>query len=244
MDAAIWNTDEHGRPVFGATADGLEENTFYLFDAEAVLSASHAIEELALDEATGSLLATFQDLRNFDAHHDRYWQLAATLDDVRVIGRGRKRASHDHLKFVLTTHQALAPFWIVLYQGRRTEAMLVCRQVRAAPVFERKRFIGFYALNGGLIARVRRDLEDILAGRGSTMREFDRLLALDQAAKQVNLRFAREQQAVEAALRRLQTDGGRYQTRHFAADFERALARLRGLKMPAVGGPAGEDLVA
>jgi len=242
MDAAIWNTDAAGRPVSCATADGMEENTFYVFDAEAVLAASHAIEELALDEATGSLLATFQDLKNFDPHRDRYWQLAATLDDVRVIGRGRKRASHDHLKFILTTHKALVPFWMVLYQGRRTGAMLVCRQVRAAPVFERKRFVGFYTLNGGLVARVGRDLEDILAGRGSAMREFDRLLALDQAAKQVNLRFTREQQAVEAAVRRLQTDGGRYQSRHFAADFERSLARLRELKMKIPAG-AGENLV-
>lgn len=243
MDAAIWNMDYRGRPSSCAIAGGMEENTFYLFDAEAVLSASHAIEELALDEASGSLLAAFQDLKNFDPHHDRYWQLAATLDDVRVVGQGRKRASHDHLKFILTTHEALAPFWAVLYQGRGTEAMLVCRQVRAASAFERKRFVGFYTFNTDLIARVRRDMEDILAGRGCGMREFDRLFALDQAAKQVNLRFAREQQAVEAGIRRLQTDDRRYQPRHFAADLERSLARLSELrtKLPAVIGTAGEN---
>lgn len=246
MDADIRNTDERGGPSSCAIAGGMEENAFYLFDAEAVLSASHAIEELALNEATGSLLATFQDSKNFAPHRDRYWQLAATLDDVRVIGRGRKRASHDRLKFIRTTHTALTPFWTVLYQGRQTDAMLACRQVRAAPVFEQKRFIGFYTFTAGLIARVRRDIEDILAGRSSRMHEFERLLALDQAAKQVKVRFAREQQAVEAAIRRLQKDRGSYQPRHFAADLEKSLNRLRQLNttLPELIENGSEDLAA
>ena len=40
------DTDERGGPSACAIAGGMEENTLYLFDAEAVLSASHTIEEL------------------------------------------------------------------------------------------------------------------------------------------------------------------------------------------------------
>src|SRR5438094_933335 len=110
-----------------AVTVGLLENHFYQLEAEALLAASHAIEELALEEADGTLLATMQEFRHFEPHRERYWQLAATLTDVRVVAHGRQPPRHGHLKFIATTHKALGPFWTVLYQGRRGQAMLVCR---------------------------------------------------------------------------------------------------------------------
>ena len=179
------------------------ENHLYLFDAEALLAASHAIEELALEEANGTLLAAMQGFKHFEPHRERYWQLAATLADVRVIAHGKQPPRHGHLKFIATSHKALGPVWTVLYQGQRRQAMLVCRQTNRAKTFEEKRFEGCYTFNRELIARVRQDLEQILAGRAPRMREFERLLAIDQAAKKLAAEFTREHKAVDPGLRYL-----------------------------------------
>src|SRR2546423_8444217 len=241
MDASVWNTDERGKPASCALSTGMEENHIYLFDADAMLAASHAIEELALEEANGFLLATMQEFRHFEPHRERYWQLAATLREVRVVAKGRRPARHGHLKFAGTNHNALALFWTVLYQGHHRQALLICRQTNGAGVFEQKRFDGFYTFNPGLIARVRRDVEEILSGRSSTMREFERLQTIDRAAKWLGAEFAREHKAVEEALRKLQVCGDSYEARHFAADLEKSLSRLRHLtdQLPGlVGAPA------
>ncbi len=246
MDASVWNTDEKGKPCSCAIATGMLENHFYLFDAEAILAASHAIEELALEEANGFLLATMQEFKFFEPHRERYWQLAATLEEARVIAKGKRPPRHGHLKFIATNQRTLGPFWTVLYQGRHRQAMLVCRQANEAKAFEQKRFDGFYTFNAGLIVRLRRDIEDILTGRASYMQEFDRLHAIDRGAKQLGAEFAREHKAVESALRTLQTSGDRYQARDFAADLEKSLHRLRLLsdKLPGLMGAAGSRIAA
>ena len=142
--------------------------------------------------------------------------------------------------------KSLASFWTVLYQGHHHQAMLVCRQVNDARPFEQKRFDGFYTFNPGLIARVRGDIEDILAGRASPMREFERLHAIDRAAKWLGAEFAREHKAVEEALRKLQVSGHRYEARHFAADLEKSLNRLRHLtdQLPGLVGASAPRLAA
>src|SRR6266545_2969031 len=147
MDASVWNTDEKGRLTSCAIASGMVENHFYLFDAEAILAGSHAIEELALEEASGFLLATMQEFKNFEPHRERYWQLAATLEEARVIAKGKRPARHGHLKFSDTSDRTLAQFWTVLYLGRRRQALLVCRQANQAKAFEQRRFDGFYTFD-------------------------------------------------------------------------------------------------
>jgi len=240
MDASVWNTDEHGRPCSCAVAGGLLENHFYLFDAEAILAASHAIEELALEEANGTLLATMQRFKQFEPHRERYWQLAATLADVRLIAHGKQPPRHGHLKFIATDHKALGPFWTVLYQGHRRQAMLVCRQANRANAFEEKRFEGCYTFDHEWIARVRQDLEQILAGRAARLREFERLIAIDQAAKKLAAEFTREHKAVDSALRKLRFPGDHYPSRHFKAVVQQSLNHLKQLtdRLPdMVGGP-------
>ncbi len=246
MDASVWNTDERGRPSSRAVAGGMLENHLYLFDAEALLAASHAIEELALEEANGTLLAAMQGFKHFEPHRERYWQLAATLADVRVIAHGKQPPRHGHLKFNTTNHQALGPFWTVLYQGHRRQAMLVCRQTNAPKTFEEKRFEGCYTFNRELIARVRQDLEQILAGRAPRMREFERLLAIDQAAKKLAAEFTREHKAVDSALRKLQTAGVDYPPRHLEAVVQKSLSRLKQLtdRLPRLVGAAPSRLAA
>src|SRR5947207_1645057 len=89
------------------------------------------------------------------------------------------------------------------------------------------RFDAFYTFNPDLIARVGRDIEEILAGRASWMREFERLLAIDRTAKQLDAEFARGHKVVEGALRKLQIADNRYEARRFAADLEKSLQRLK-----------------
>jgi hypothetical protein len=229
MDATVWNTDEHGRPCSRAVTNGLLEDHFYLFDAEAILAASHAIEELALEEANGTLLATMQGFKHFEPHRERYWQLAATLAEVRVLAHGKQPSRHGHLKFIPAIPAVLRPFWAVLYQGKRRQALLVARQTNRANLFEEKRFEGCYTFNRELIARVRRDLDQLLAGRAERMAEFERLLAIDHAAKRLAAEFTREHKAVESALRKLHTAGQHYPPRHFEATVQQSLNRLKRL---------------
>lgn len=245
MDASVWNTDETGRAASCAVSAGMVENHFYRFDGEAILAASHAIEELALEEANGIVISTMQDFKNFEPHRERYWQLAATLAEARVIAKGKRPPRHGHLKFIDEKGRTLAGFWTVLYQGQSRQAMLICRQINGAKAIEQKRFDGFYTFNAGLIARVRQDIEDLLAGRGARMREFERLEAIDRAAKRLGAQFAREHKVVEDALRRLQVGGDRYEAQHFAADLEKSLNRLKLLtdQLPDLVG-AGSRLVA
>ena len=240
MNASVWNTDEQGRPSSCAVAGGMLENHFYLFDAEALLAASHAIEELALEEANGTLLATMQEFNHFEPHRERYWQLAATLADVRVIAHGKQPPRHGHLKFIATNHKALGPFWAVLYQGHHRQAMLLCRQTNRAKSFEERRFEGCYTFDREWIARVRQDLEQILAGRAARLREFERFIAIDQAAKKLAAEFTREHKAVDSALRKLRTAGDHSPSRHFEAVVQQSLNRLKQLmdRLPdMVGGP-------
>ena len=246
MDASVWDTDGKGKPCSCAISLGMIENRFYLFDSEAVLAASRAIEELALAEADGCLLATMQEFKYFEPQHERYGQLAARLEEARVIAKGKRPPRHGHLAFIATDHKVLTRFRTVLYQGRHHHAALVCRQANDANLFELKRFEGFYTFNPRLVVRVRLDIEEILAGCGSRMREFERLLAIDQAAKRLAAEFAREHKAVEGALRKLQIAGGRYEARHFAADLEKSLNRLKLLtnRLPGLVGSFDSGLAA
>src|SRR5256885_10325518 len=128
MDASVWNTDQNGKPCSCAVSTGMVERHFYRFDAEAMLAASHAIEEVALEEADGFLLATMQEFKHFEPHRERYWQLAATLEEARVIAKGKRPPRHGHLKFFSINRRALEQYWTVLYQGHRRQAMVICRQ--------------------------------------------------------------------------------------------------------------------
>jgi hypothetical protein len=240
MDASVWYTDEQGRPCSCAVAGDLLENHFYIFDAEALLAASHAIEELALEEANGTLLATMQEFAHFEPHRERYWQLAATLAEVRVVARGKQPPRHGHLKFIATSQPALGPFWAVLYEGHRGQAMLVCRQSNRAKAFEAKRFEGCYTFDREWIARMRQDLEQLLAGRAARLSEFERLIAIDQAAKKLAVEFMREHKAVDNALRKLRTARNLDPARRFEAVVQQSLNRLKQVtdRMPGlVSGP-------
>ena len=222
------DTDLDGKS--GACAPGeLTGNTFYLMDAEAMLAASHAIEDLALDEANGRMLASFQDFAGFSSHRERYCQLAATVDEVIVAGTGKKPRPCKRLRFVSADGTALTSFWIVIYQGRRTQAMVLSRQTRETAGLDQRSFFGFYTFDPRLIERVRQDIDALLGGATSALIEYDRLHAIDQAARQIRAAFHCEQRVLETALHKMQFRRDRYKPEHFSAELNRSLQRLQRL---------------
>ena len=52
----------------------------HVMDSSAMLAISHAIEDIAGEERTGELIATFQDFKNFLPYKGRYMSLAEDLD--------------------------------------------------------------------------------------------------------------------------------------------------------------------
>ena len=230
MEAAIWNTDIRGRPVSCAMSQGMGTNGFFLFDAEATLAVSHAIAELALEEASGRLLAMFQEFKNFEPHRERYWQLAATLDQVQVIGHGKKPAVHGRLKFIAVGQREAAGFWAVLYQGRSVQVLFIARQANDAKLFEERRFSGFYTFRPWIIERVREDIVALCSGRRETITEFERMATIDQAAKHLVRGFRREHECVDAAIRQLQAGGREYCPENFAVELDRSLRRLQKMR--------------
>jgi hypothetical protein len=226
LGALVREPDAEGRPSRDAMLADLRENAFYLFDGEAMRAITHAVEDLALEEANGRLMAAFQDFSQFEPHRERYGQLAATIDQVEVIAASTVPRRVRRVAFTTDRRGACRPFWFVLYEGRRAHVLLIGRQMNSAREFEEKQFLGFYTFDPRVLQRVRRDVEDLRAGRGSTMREFARQHAIDHAAKQMQTEFALQTQALHQALRRLQLDGVRYRTRNFASDLEKGLSRL------------------
>ena len=243
MDASVWNTNERGTAGSSAIFSGMIEHHFYRFDADSVLAVSHAIEELALEEASGSLLATIQEFQYFKPHRERYWQLAATLDRVRVIARGKAPPRHGHLRFIGVREPTLPPFWSVIYEGRRHQIMLVCRENGRERAFDRKAFDGFYTFDARLIANIRGDIERLLRHPAGAMTEFERLRSIDRAAKHLHVRFDLEQKAVETALDRLRASGNTYRPKHFQADLKKSFGRLSRLarSLPALVGGDGRS---
>jgi hypothetical protein len=217
---------EQSEPV--ASVDLLNGNTFYLFSSDALLAASHAIEDLALDEANGSLLVVLQDFDNFNNDRERYALLAATIDGVEIVGCGRKPRHCGRVQFITADQNALKDFWVVLYQGRQTQALVMSRQTHRTNTFEDRTFVGFYTFDARLIARVRQDIECLLHGESPGLREYDRLREIDRTVKEVRLVLRQEQLALESTLNKLQF--GRVQLRALASCIDSIVHRLQSIK--------------
>jgi hypothetical protein len=230
MDAAVWELDAAGQRARKVSQGDLADNTFYGVDAETMVAASHAIEDLALDEANGFLLASFQDIHNFESQRERYWQIAATIDEVQVIYGGTKPRRDGRVRFASMKGTALERYWVVLYQGRRAQALLLSRQTNVTTAVEEKTFAGFYSFDARIIASVRREVGQMLAQRQSQLSEYERLLACARAARQIQETFAREKAWLEAALRRWQAQPEPQQLRHFSADFDQSMQHFQELK--------------
>jgi hypothetical protein len=226
MDAAAWETDAEGQPHGNGIIGELHPDTFYRFNSEAVLAISHAVEDFALEEARGSLIALVQDFRHAGENRERYWQLAETLTELIVAGSGKTPRRHGRIKY-RAMRGPVQDFWIVLYEGSPGNIMLVCRQTNEAARFDDRQFLGFYTFEPAPIARVKQELDAVRQGRAPALPEFDRLQTLDHAAKRIESDFARESRALEHAIQKMQREPERYRVDQFASDLGKGLRRLR-----------------
>ncbi len=220
------DASEQAEPV--SSVDLLNGNTFYLFSIDALLAASRAIEDLALDEANGNLLIVFQDFEYFTAERERYALLAATVDSLEVVGCGRKPRHCGRIRFISSNQSALKDFWVVLYQGVRAQALMMSRQVSCSEAFEDRTFVGFYTFDSRLIARVRRDIECLLRGESPELHEYDRMQKIDHLIKEVRAILYQEHTALQATLEKLQS--GRVQPRALASRIDSIVERLQTIK--------------
>lgn len=209
-----------------ALDQGLVDNCFYEFDADSVVAIWHAVEDIAFEEAGGSLLAAIQEFSWVESQRERCEQLALTLDNVELIGAGALPRRIARLKFARDRKGAVKRFRGIIYEGPHTQVAFVAEQQNPARDFEARRFTGFYTFDGGLIARLRTDLNDMLGGRSDTFREFKRQRAIYQAEREIQRELAQQTDALAKAVRRLRLDGERYRPRQFASDLEKGLSRL------------------
>ena len=229
-DAIVHETDAEGHAGAPISHDDLAANTFYRFDAEALNAFFHAITELALEEASGTLLLAARDQAEFDSCRECLAQLARTIDRVELVGARLGTRSLRGVTIIRDSRGGCRDFRVVLYEGRRTQAMLVCREAKPARSRARTGLVGFYTLDSPLVRQLHAELVDVAQGRAVALRGFVRLQAIDLAARQLQREFEREQQALHTAVRRLQFDPQHYRPAQFASDLEQGLCRLQEWK--------------
>lgn len=227
--ASIWETDCSDQPCGTLPLESLSPNDFLLFDADTTVAFSRAIEDFALDEAHGKFLAAFQDADQFEAQHDRYWQLSSTLEDVQVIATGKLSRRTNGLSYCNDTKGLLKKFWVVVYEGIRNRVMFLAEQTNEARKFDERQYLGFYTFDQKIIDQAREDVAELLGGSCPHLKNFKRLHQLDLAAKRLHVEFARENKKLDLAIQKLR-GGKKYQSQHFIEDFDKTLQRLTDLK--------------
>jgi len=146
----------------------------HLFNHEAMLAASHAIEDLARDTGCGELIATFQRIENFQNQKDRYLKIAGQIDAVRVWAEGEPPSRTAAIDFVPIFHPLLSKYWVVLFESPDIHAVLFCKQANHAQEFARKVFSGFYSFNPFLVRCIRRRFSLLAAGVDGVVSHFER----------------------------------------------------------------------
>ncbi len=146
----------------------------HLFNHEAMLAASHAIEDLARDTGCGELIATFQRVENFHPQRDRYLKIAREVDAVRVWAEGEPPDRTSSIDFIPIFHPLLSRYWVVLFESAEIHAVLFCKQANDSREFSRKIFSGFYSFNPFLVRCIRRRFSLLAAGVDGVVAHFER----------------------------------------------------------------------
>lgn len=193
------------------------ENRFYHYDADGIAAICHAIEVLASEEASGTLLSLIGQFAEFEPHRECYSQLAATIQAVQVFGTGRMPRPIAHLRFRKDARSER--FRGVVYSGNGHQVAFIGESVAGADAWT-----GFYSVAPELVGRITDELA-APSPKDGAFREFRRLAAIDEAARQLEGRLREQREALDTAVRRLQVDG-RYGAGHFASDVEKGITLL------------------
>ena len=199
-----------------ANDTGLAENVFYEFDADSFLALWHAVEDMALEEAAGWLIASIQEFSWLESQRERYEQLALTLDHVEVIGTGPTPRRIPRVRFKTEKKGALKKYRSIVYQGPQVQVAFLAEQANDAKDFDARRFIGFYTFESRLVERLKAD----------PVREFARQRAIHNADREIQRELAVQREALAKAVRRWRLDDDRSRTREFVSELEKGLSRL------------------
>jgi hypothetical protein len=145
----------------------------HLYNNQAMLAVSHAIEDMASEVREGELISTFQNFENFKYQKKRYVGLSKDLDAVRVWGEGTPPKRCPRIDFVPVFHDELKKYWVVVFSSPSQHAALVCRQVNKSDVFDKKIFAGFYTFNPFVVESVRRQFNLVSVGLDVLVKEFE-----------------------------------------------------------------------
>ncbi|MDX6765276.1 MAG: DICT sensory domain-containing protein [Candidatus Methylacidiphilales bacterium] len=159
----------------------------HVFNNEAMLAISHAIEDLAGEVREGELISTFQNLKNFLPQRKRYVGLSRDLDAVRVWGSGMIPARCPSIDFIPIFRPELERYWIVLFSSPEHHAVLVCRQINEAKDFSDKVFAGFYSFNPFLTESIRRHFNLMSCGLDGVVAAWEKEFRLpSMSLKEIN----------------------------------------------------------
>lgn len=151
--------------------------TTHLFNHDAMIAASHAIEDLAQHTASGELIATFQHINNFLPQSKRYQTIAQRIDSVRVWAEGNPPPRTPSIDFVPIFHPELTRYWVVLFESEDVHAVLFCKQANHTQKYADKVFSGFYSFNPFLVSCLRRRFALLACGIEGVIAHFERHFA-------------------------------------------------------------------
>ncbi|NCY22506.1 hypothetical protein EBX31_11210 [bacterium] len=154
-----------------------DSDVSHLFNHEAMLAVSHAIEDLAGHIGEGELISTFQHVDHFRAQRERYLELAKRLDAVRVWAEGEPPHGSSSIDFIPIFHPELTRYWVVLFDSEEIHAVLFCKQANGCCDFPKKIFSGFYSFNPFLVRCIRRRFSLLACGMDGVVSDFERLFS-------------------------------------------------------------------
>ena len=221
-DAHIRHHTAEGRPGSDAMPGALQENRFYYFDEDACQAFFHAIEDLAMEEAQGTLVALVSSFKEFEGHRERYEQIGVTLDKVAVAGFGRVPKPIHRVHLSEAPRKLAGDYRMISLHAGKVEVIFIARTAGGGS----HQHLGFFTFNPRLTARMRTALTSALKGKGSELREFERLLGVDQAAKQIEADLNRQRDAVDRAMLELREGGDPVRTGRVATELEKGATRL------------------
>jgi len=230
MDASIWQTSMNNDCLQKIDLDAINDNSFYIMDSEAMLAASHAIEDLAFDEANGQFIASFQDSKNFEPFREQFKHLALTIDDVWVLTAGKKPRFQRGLKFIDITKTDLASFWILIYKGRRARALVIGKQINETNVIPEKKFLTFLSFEPKIIDAFITDIVEIARDKVRKLNEFYRLHKIYQASKLIDEAIESERVALQKILKTWIINGNKWQCKRLENDLNNSFKNLGQLK--------------
>lgn len=155
-----------------------ETDITHVFNNEAMLAFSYAIEDLAGEKREGEIISTFQKFDNFLPQKKRYVSLAKDLDAVRVWGTGSIPQRCGKIDFIPILDPRVKKYWMVLYTSQEDCVILLCRQLNRATSFEKKIFTGFYSFNPFLVNSIKRNFNLMTCGLERIGKKWEKQLAI------------------------------------------------------------------